>query len=85
MYWGDGCGNYSLFDAIKANVTELHADACDDFLEEAELLMTIYKDIDALKIKFDDLTNEAKDARRRAIKAEMDLRHLKEKYEKEES
>lgn len=85
MYYGDDCGNYNLFDAIKANVTELHADACDDFLEEAVLLTTIYKDIDALKIKFDDLSNEVSDFRRRALKAEMELRHLKEKCEKEES
>ena len=84
MYNG-GDGYYDLFDAIKANVTELHADTCDDFLEEAELLMTIYKDVDALRIKFDDLINEAKNARYRASKAEVELRRLKEKYEKEES
>ena len=75
MYYND---NYNMLDAIKANVVELHSGETDDYLEDAELLEKIFRDIEGLRIRMADLEKEIKDYRKAAMEARMELRKLKE-------
>jgi hypothetical protein len=66
--------NYNMLDAIKANVMEFAYS--EDSLEDANILERIFADVEGLRIRLNDLEKEVRDYRRRAIKAEIELRKL---------
>ena len=70
---------YNLLDALKSNVMAFIWE--DDNLEMANLLERIFHDIEATRIRLDDLEKECKDFHYRAVKAEMRIKTLEKELE----
>ena len=71
--------NYNMLDAIKANTVAMLYE--DDDLETANLLEKIFRDVEFLRIRLNDLEKENKDFHYRAVKAEMRIKTLEKEME----